>query len=298
MHLIKVSTLMLCIGISLNQLQATQYDIPTSQKKVTCTINTLAQEKMSQLIGGFNAFYVATQTATTHYSGYSHSGSASTTFYERIDPFNDALKNYMAVEVTIKNSSSTEIYISKEKFFRNTAPFVSKEEIIDLLYPKLKESLNGRFWNDVIGGATLSGMGIFCALFGGVMYYESHYGTFSSDFFKNHRNAADWLFEIIPFVMGGACGLGALACFADAGVASKIFKISNIKEQDIQQSTFIEKNQSKLLYTPGTSVYKIPAKSEFHDLFFVDLRRVDRDFFSRVDLMLNIGEETDGASEK
>jgi hypothetical protein len=276
MNFTKTSFLFLVTSVSLSHLAAKEYTINTPKDGISCTLNTLTQEKMTALIGAFDAFYVTTNVATTNYSsGFFNSGTANTCVSTKIDPFHDAVKNYMAVEVVIKNTTSEILSLSKGEYLEGLEnAYVSKEEMVRMLYPQLNEDLNGKYWGCTIGGSLLALLTAGLCV-GGIAELERPSGR---------CGRPDGV--VVGVCFGGAflSLLATIGCFCGASTTTDNLKLSNEKERDVQDRTFFKKFKKEFnqFYSADTSDYEIPAKSEFHDLFFVDLSKVDRNFLANI----------------
>lgn len=307
MSFMKPLALFFLASLSLSHLAAKEYTINTNREKVTCTLNTLTQEKMASLMGKFAAFNVATGTATTNYSAYSsggfHSGSANTTVFTKIDPFGDAAKNYMAVEVIIKNDSSETISLSKNEYLDGLESVaISKEEMAKMLYPQLNEYLNSSYWVNIFCGTLLCpiALGVGYVGLGFLDEYKNMQNTVQAHSYYNSESGSTIpnpnktiLPVAISFGLAAFLGLITVATFTDAQKVSKELKLSNEHERGVYASTFFKKikKQFNQFYSSETSEYEIPAKSEFHDLFFIDLNKVERNIFSQFEPTLVIKTE-------
>lgn len=283
MNFTRASLLFLLASSSLSHLAAKEYSVNTNLEKVSCSLNTLTQEKMASLIGKFAAFEVPTGTAQTTYAtgGFfsQTQGVANTTSYAVVDPFHDAVKNYMAVEVVIKNNSSKTLLLSKGEYLEGIEKaFVSKDEMIKVLYPQLNDKLRKELWAHAIAA------GLFTVPAAGLLGIAI--ATILSPY-----DAPEALISLGL----GACffGIPAICFLAVAINRANLLDLSHEKEQNIQNNSFFKKlkNQFFQIYSPEESEYRIPAKSEFHDLFFIDLEKVERDYFSTIQPTLAIETE-------
>lgn len=309
--------LFLLAGISLNPLTAKEYSVETNTANVSCILNTLPQERMSELIGVFDAFYIKTTYASTTYSeqglfSIAQSGyQANTANYIKIDPFHDAAKGFMAVEVIIKNTSTESIFLSKNEYLEGIENFfISKKDMIHSLYPQLNDSLNSKYWSALLPAIALGlvgGFGIVKLIKPDIfqpLAQKQEVSKFKDDFCQNYQNK-QWIVDLIfgenkelseklavaGITLGGV--LGSIGCSLWAKKVKKDIQSANEREKDVQNSTFLRKLKKQFvqMYAPQALAYEIPPKSEFHDLFFVDLKKVERDVFSKIQPRLTLNKK-------
>jgi hypothetical protein len=277
MNFTKTSFLFLLASVSLCYLAAKEYSVETSQDGVSCTLTTLTQEEMAALIGACDAFYP--------------SANANPSIHTNFDPFRDATKNYMAIKVTIKNESSKAISLSRGEYLEGIEnAYISKGEMIKMLYPPLNDNLNAWYWTNAFFG-TLTGL--YGLIFLAPVYWILGEARKSKSF-----TVADLKHPTFTMLLGEAVFAALLVItssifFYEASKKNNTLKLSNEKEKEILNSTFFKKLKKQInqFYASDTPNYIIPAKSEFHDLIFVDLSKIERDFLANIQPTLVVTEE-------
>lgn len=245
---------LLLTAISLNQLTAKDYVLKTNINNVSCTLNTFTQERMAELLGTFDAFYLK---------------------MNRSNLFNDAINNYMAVTVTIKNYSSESITLPRGEYLQGFGSvFISKEEMIRQLYPRLNLALESKLHNQILSGLSLGLLSTGFLVYGGLCVDACNESSTRNEM----RTKA-----VSSITAGCLIGLFGIDSLLTTIGLMKNIKLATKKEQSIKHQTFVSKlkGQSHERST-DTSIYEIPARSEFHDLLFVDLTKVPRDVFEQI----------------
>ena len=312
MKFAKISVFVMLICIPCMSLSATKYKVFTKNKKIECTLNTLSKQQMNNMAGSFAPFMVPVVQTDTSSSAYSWDGdhisqSSTTVVSKKVDPFGDAAKNLMAVQVTIKNNSSNMLSLTNGQYIRGVEnALVPKEELIRTLYP----DLNNHLWGELIdGGITSISGAVFTALATGItldtIFNPNPIVTrlnLSWHFRSRHIHASGKR----PLTKGEGITFGTLltlcgvvvtiggACIAYK--AGKDLNVSHEKEKNLKNSSFYERLKrydQRVVFASNDTYFDIPPHSEFHDVFFVNLdeARGRREVFKKIKPVLMYDED-------
>ena len=275
-------------------LSAKKYNIQnfSGDENIICTIDTQTQYRLSELIGEFDPFYVTgsvSETIGQHHSQLTyqqpsehHTDRLTTQQKIQIDPFHTCLKTRMAVRVTIENNSDEEITVSRDEYLDGIPNFyVPKKmfayEVFDLFKKYILEKYNSS-----------KAIAILTSLPTVIPLVISLGAIFS--FIGNGQDDG----AVLTAIISGAFGLTFSPIFL-----VKLFQalehkklLDQVKGNELkllQQTLKKTKNNKKIspstvIYSQETGEYEIPPHSTFHDIFFVDLLKVERDVFETQDL--------------
>jgi hypothetical protein len=299
MKFAKISTFVTLICFPFLSLTAKKYTVDTNDEKIKCTLTTLSKQQMSNITGRWGPSFF----------DENHTFQSETAIQSKqVDPFGDAIQNLMAVEVTIKNNSSRTISLINGEYLDGiTNMYVSPEELISTIYPRLNDNL----WRNFIDGILVTTAGtaatsILALVARKIYLYECsclHKRSLYKEAFPKKTTCPKFLSwlknesqlkslfneeknDLTPTIIAtiGTCAVGILAALTClAGYCTykdkKKLDLSHAKEEDLRNSTFyerIKRDNERVVFASDETYLDIPPKSEFHSLFFIDLRKTKR----------------------
>lgn len=302
------------------QVNGTDYKVATDNKDISCSVTTLSRAKLIEKIGRFAPFEVVTGTANTSGVGHSyswfgggfhsHAVSTHTTIKKQIDPFKAIPETVMGVVVTIKNNSLKTIKLTKDEYLRGVAKgFMPKNVVQEKLYPQLLAYHNGE-WKTGLIEAIIGGIGT--GILGGVALVtlaasfgasnveqqrarqiRHHHGPFGDQTDIRYTQDSDRSALLGASIMSGlfAIPFGILTGFGiySCNKAAKVIKQAEEKEKSFKQLTGHYKSRPSAIqaYSEGATYYRLRPNEVLKDIFFLDLSKVDRDFFEYADPRLD-----------
>jgi len=176
-------------------------------------------------------------------------------------------RRYMGVEVQIENNTLHTIVLDKDEYLRGVAKaFVPKETILTSLI----NDNNDVWWLTIMmaGGASLSTL---LPL------------TMMVDEFSRKR-AANWPSVLMTGGLALFTAAAAAGCIYGAYNASETIKKATAKRDSLADLTchYAGNRRAVSHYSPNVHRYKIRPGQTFKDMIFINLKRVDRDFFDLV----------------
>jgi len=302
----KTALLVTLTALPVTNVVAYKYSIITDDDGISGTLKTLPKTKLLNLVGDLPDYFETHAVEHTSGGGFSlmslftnnpsGEGVKQKTKTKKINPFRDATKQYMAVEVRITNNTDKTIVLDKDEYLRGVAKsYIPKEDILNFYTPFISYQ-KGERWGGIfmaagstvvgipLGGASL--LGLVAPLFIPKLFYaKNRHGNYFKNFQGNYVLTSDGQFwkRVFqePTYWGAVIGTGitALGLLAAAGFgvyqaykASGYIATANEKKEGLEDLTSAPADAEQFRIRPGGTL---------KDIFFIDLKKADRDVFER-----------------
>jgi len=245
-----------------------QHFARTGDKNLTCKLRPLSEPRCQDLIG------LNYMQSSMSYIGYALSREKKDTSNEKINhPLAKVPKKYMAIEVRIRNNGDKPVDLVNGEYLEGIESYLVPKEDILSIYPSTLTKF--------IGPGFTVGLGV---LLGICTYKFWNYvgkegkkvGKAIKD--KDLKSLAYWwtmFWKIATY--GTTIGLAGIGGY-DIYRAIQFMK----RYSDIQNSAKCTKDGLMVSYPSDETILRIPAKSDFTDLVFIDLKRADRTVFRKL----------------